>query len=109
LRESIAESIAQLDEDKTLELVRLGLEKGSDPQQIVEELRKGVDEVGTQFAKSNLFLTDLIMAAEIFKGALRLLKPRLSNQKVGKTLGKVTIGTVKGDVHDIGKNIVVMT
>jgi len=49
------------------------------------------------------------MAAEILKEALKLLKPHLSSRNVGKTLGKVILGTVKGDVHDIGKNIVVMT
>lgn len=106
---SIAESIARIEEETTLRLVRDLLKKGRDPYSIIEELRKGVEEVGKQFSCSNLFLTDLIMAGEIFKQAIEIVKPRITGDSTTKSLGTVVIGTVKGDVHDIGKNIVVMS
>lgn len=85
------------------------MEEGRDPYAIIEELRRGVEEVGNQFACSNLFLTDLIMAGEIFKQAIDIVKPRIRGEAVTQSLGTVVMGTVRGDVHDIGKNIVVMT
>jgi trimethylamine corrinoid protein len=79
-----------------------------DPLDAVENgLAKGVREVGERFGKGELFLTDLVAAAEAMKAGLKILNPLILRQKKEtKTLGKVVIGTVAGDIHDVGKSIV---
>jgi 5-methyltetrahydrofolate--homocysteine methyltransferase len=67
----------------------------------------GIEEVGNLFAKGELYFPELIMAGEAMKATLELLNPELSKKKV-PSIGKFLIGTVKDDMHDIGKNIVVM-
>jgi corrinoid protein of di/trimethylamine methyltransferase len=70
-------------------------------------LAKGVKEVGERFGKGELFLTDLVAAAEAMKAGLKILNPLILQQKKEtKALGEVVIGTVAGDIHDIGKSIV---
>jgi trimethylamine corrinoid protein len=73
---------------------------------IEEGLVKGIREVGAKFGKGELFLTELIMGAEAFKAALAILEPELTEKKIEmKTLGRVALGTVAGDIHSIGKDI----
>jgi methylmalonyl-CoA mutase cobalamin-binding domain/chain len=72
---------------------------------VLKELGKGMDEVGRKFEKSEYFLADLMMAGETMKEGLKVLKPNLKSGKVDY-LGKVVIGTIWGDLHDIGKDIV---
>jgi len=81
---------------------------GLDPLDAIENgLAKGVRVVGDGFGKGELFLIDLVAAAEAMKAGLKILKPLiLQHKKEVKTLGKVVIGTVAGDIHDIGKSIV---
>jgi corrinoid protein of di/trimethylamine methyltransferase len=79
-----------------------------DPLRAIEEgLAKGIREVGDKFAKGEIFLPELIMAAETMKKALEVLEPELKKEKKErKALGKVLLGTVAGDIHSIGKTIV---
>jgi len=79
-----------------------------DPLRAIEEgLAKGIREVGEKFANGEVFLPELIMAAETMKKALEVLEPELKRErKERKTLGKVLLGTVAGDIHSIGKTIV---
>jgi methylmalonyl-CoA mutase cobalamin-binding domain/chain len=73
---------------------------------IIEALRKGITEVGEKYEKGDLFLVHLIMTAEIMKSAMDLIRPSLKEtQDHEQTLGTIVLGTVQGDVHDIGKNI----
>ena len=93
-------------EKETLDEVNNLLKKGEPPLEIIEHLRRGITVVGDRFERHEVFLAELIMAAEIFKGAMKLIQPRMKEQKVkGKTLGTLILGTVQGDLHDIGKNI----
>ncbi|MBC7230658.1 MAG: cobalamin B12-binding domain-containing protein [Actinobacteria bacterium] len=103
--ETLAVLLAELREDEALAEVRAALEEGGDPLSLVEGLREGMSEVGRRFEAGEYFLSELIMSAEIFKEAVALIEPHL---QAGKEAGKgaVVIGTVKGDIHDIGKNIV---
>ena len=79
---------------------------GVDPLDAIENgLAKGVKVIGDRFGKGELFLTDLMAAAEAMKAGLEILKPLISERREMKTLGKVVIGTVAGDIHDIGKSI----
>lgn len=80
---------------------------GVSPVEAVDELMKAMRELGDLFGKGELFLTDLMMGAEAMKAALVVLTPELLRSKRPlRTLGRVIIGTVQGDIHDIGKSIV---
>jgi len=103
--ESIAALIAAVEEDETLEEVRKALNEGADPISIVEALREGMSVVGEKYESKEYFLPDLILSAEIFKEAIALIEPHLHGETMASR-GAVVIGTVQGDVHDIGKNIV---
>jgi methylmalonyl-CoA mutase cobalamin-binding domain/chain len=103
--EKIAALIAEVEEEETLEEVRRALDDGADPLALVESLREGMMVVGDRFEAKEYFLPDLIIAAEIFKGAIALLEPRLQTTDISNK-GTVVIGTVQGDIHDIGKNMV---
>jgi methylmalonyl-CoA mutase cobalamin-binding domain/chain len=104
----ISELMAAMKEKETLQEIKSQLDTGKAPMDIIEELRKGVTIIGDKFEKSEVFLTELIMGGEIFKEAMKILKPVLTKQnaKVNK-IGVAVIGTVQGDLHDIGKNIFV--
>ena len=103
----LAEAMAKLDKDSVIEIVSQELKSGKDPLEIIDELRKGMEIVGEGFEKLERFLMDLIWAAEIFKDAAVLIMPKIKQKmKDVPTKGKVVIGTVKGDIHDIGKNLV---
>ena len=80
---------------------------GIDPIEAMSELRKAMKELGDAFGKGELFLTNLMMGAEAMKAIMEVLRPELLKWKrPTKTLGKIVIGTVQGDIHDIGKSIV---
>lgn len=82
------------------------LEEGADPQVIINDyMVKAMEEIGARFEVGTAFVPNLLMSARAMKGVLNLLKPRLASQTVA-TSGTVVIGTVKGDLHDIGKNLV---
>lgn len=103
--ESLAVLLAELREDEALAEVRASLQGGGDPLALVEELRQGMSEVGRRFEAGEYFLSELIMSAEIFKEAVELIQPHL-HAGSGGDKGAIVLGTVKGDIHDIGKNIV---
>lgn len=85
---------------------RLALEAGFEPRSIIEQgLIPGMEKLGEDFGKGEAFLPELLIGAEAMKASLALIKPLLKSEDV-KSKGTVVIGTVLGDVHDIGKNIV---
>lgn len=102
---AISEGIKELEEEKVLQLVKEKLDAGEDPIKILEECRMGMAEIGKE-SGDTVFLTDLIMAGEIFNEAMELLMPKLVGSST-KSLGKVVIGTVEGDIHNIGKDIAI--
>lgn len=102
--DSVAALITDIDEDGTLLAVRRDLDAGADPLAIIEELRNGMAEIGRRFEAKEYFLPDLVMSSEIFKGAVALIEPHLQGEVAMR--GAIVMGTVKGDIHDIGKNIV---
>ncbi|MFX1530586.1 MAG: B12-binding domain-containing protein [Promethearchaeota archaeon] len=105
-KDALFQSVVELEETKAYELVRQLVEDGTDPKEIIEILRKAVEVIGDKFSKKEYFLTELVMAGEIFKQSAILLEPALEKNAVKeKSKGVVVVGTVKGDVHDIGKNI----
>ncbi|MEM2029087.1 MAG: cobalamin-dependent protein, partial [Candidatus Bathyarchaeia archaeon] len=75
-----------------------------DPMGIIEALRSGMDEVGRRFESGEYFISELVMSGEIMKRALEILKPYLKSE--GESKGKIVLGTIIGDLHDIGKEII---
>ena len=105
---NLASAIIEGDEDKAKKNAQEALKSKIDPLKAVEEgLSKGMASVGEKFEKGEVFLPELLMAADTFNAAMEVLKPEIEAQKKHLTkAGKVLIGTVKSDVHNIGKNIV---
>jgi methanogenic corrinoid protein MtbC1 len=103
----LTKAVADLEENEALRITREKLEKGEDPHLILEESRNGMELVGKRFSDQEYFLPELIFSAEIFKGITEIVKPKLKKEAQTDRLGKVIIGTVAGDIHDIGKDIVV--
>jgi 5-methyltetrahydrofolate--homocysteine methyltransferase len=103
----LTKAIAALEEKEALRIARGELERGEEPRLILEESRNGMEMVGKQFAEGKYFLPELVYSGEIFKEITEIVKPRLKKDVQGERLGRVIIGTVAGDIHDIGKDIVV--
>lgn len=101
----LAQLIADLEEDTVLELVQQRLEAGDDPLRIIDECNEGMREVGQRYEKGEYFVAGLIMSGEIFREVVELVQPLLEQQSEGSASGRVLVGTVSGDIHDIGKNI----
>ncbi len=99
--------LSDLEEEKALEFVDQALEKGTDPNALLDETREAMTVVGQRFANCEYFIPDLIFSGEILKEIVAKLQPHLKKGKEQKRLGKVIVGTVAGDIHDIGKDLVV--
>ena len=106
MSDALAIAISDLEEDQTLKLVQERLTAGANPQDILDSCRDGMALVGKRYEAGEYFVSELIMAGEMFKQTNALLAPYFSAGG-GATKGKVVIGTVKGDIHDIGKDLVV--
>jgi len=103
---NVRDRMINLDMDGTLEAVRAALESHVPAYEVVKEgLAKGMEEVGKKYEEGEYFLSELIVSGEIMKDAMTILEPHL---KAGDLAikGTIVIGTVAGDLHDIGKNIV---
>ena len=98
--------MADLKEQEVLTIVKRRLDVGDDPLLILDDSRKAMEIVGKRFAANEYFIPELVYSGEIAKEIAELVRPRLSHAQDIKRLGKVIIGTVSGDIHDIGKNIV---
>jgi methanogenic corrinoid protein MtbC1 len=103
----LKQAVGELDEDDMNELLNQFVETkpGNDEaQQVVAACQQGMEIVGSNFEKGDYFVGDLIYAGELLTSAIEKLKPFLSSEG-GKTRGVIVVGTVEGDIHDIGKNI----
>jgi methanogenic corrinoid protein MtbC1 len=98
--------LADLKEDEVLKLTKKRLDAKEDPLKILEDSRKGMEIVGKRFAGGEYFLPELVFSGELLKEITEMVKPHLKADVKTKRLGKVVIGTVAGDIHDIGLNIV---
>jgi 5-methyltetrahydrofolate--homocysteine methyltransferase len=93
----------------TEDLVKAAVDQGIDPNEIIEKgLSKGMAEVGRRFKNDEYFLPEVMVCARAMNTALAVLKPLFGGQKEKKSIGTFLIGTVEGDLHDIGKNLVSM-
>jgi 5-methyltetrahydrofolate--homocysteine methyltransferase len=107
MKEQLVNAIADMNEDEAMGLVQSMLDAGEDPQVILDAASEAMTIVGNRFDEKEYFLPELIIAGEMMKAIGDLVKPKLKVQaKQGATAGKVLIGTVAGDIHDIGKDVV---
>lgn len=104
----MAQSILDGDSDAAARLAKESIEKGIDPLVSIEKgFVIGINQVGQNFAKGDAFLPELVMAGEAMKAAVAVLDPELKKRGTQrKTLGKVVLATVEGDIHEIGKTLV---
>jgi methylmalonyl-CoA mutase cobalamin-binding domain/chain len=101
----LARLVADLEEDAVLQLVDQRIKAGENPLNIIDECNEGMREVGLRYEKGEYFVAGLIMSGEIFREVVELVQPLLEQQSEGKLSGRVLVGTVSGDIHDIGKNM----
>ena len=104
IQENIVDAFLYLDESAVRRLVKSMLEAGVNPVEIMEDCRKGMLAIGERFERGEFFLSEMIMAAEIFKQVTEQIRPYFGGSGL-EARGRVVIGTVEGDIHDIGKNI----
>jgi 5-methyltetrahydrofolate--homocysteine methyltransferase len=105
---AIIDAVLDFDREKTASLVRARLDHGADALAILDRaLIAAMDEVGRRFSTGDFFVPEMLMAAEAMQAGLEVLRPHLAKSDI-KAKGTVIIGTVKGDIHDIGKNLVSM-
>jgi methanogenic corrinoid protein MtbC1 len=107
MAEKLTKLLSDLKESEALAFVKKALTEGVDPMALLNEASEGMKIVGQRFAKEEYFIPDLIFSGEILKGIVEILEPHLQTAKEVKRLGKVVVGTVAGDIHDIGKDLVV--
>ncbi len=107
MAKDLVSKLADLKEEEVLKIVKDRLGAGEEPLKILEDARKGMEIVGKRFADSVYFIPDLLYSGEILKAVTALVKPRLTQAAESRKLGTVVFGTVAGDIHDIGKDIVV--
>jgi 5-methyltetrahydrofolate--homocysteine methyltransferase len=108
LLEKIATSVLEGDAEQAGKLVKKAIDEGLSPSEIMDNgLLVGMTEVGVRFRAGDMFVPEVLMSAEAMQAGTTLLRPLLTGAG-HKQIGKVLLGTVKGDLHDIGKNLVAM-
>jgi len=107
MTESLVQALVEMKEAEALQKARQFLDEGVAPLKILESCSRAMEIVGQRFEKGVYFLPHLMMAGEMLKQISAMIEPLVQEQKNAAKGGKVLIGTVEGDIHDIGKNIVI--
>ena len=108
MSEKLVNAIAEMDEDQALALTKELLDAGTPPPEILADCRAAMELVGKRFECGEYFIPELILAGEMLKSIAAEVRPYMTGaQEAAKKGAKVIVGTVKGDIHDIGKDIVV--
>ncbi|MFC1580720.1 B12-binding domain-containing protein [Thermodesulfobacteriota bacterium] len=103
----LVDAMAGMKEQEALDLAKKMLDGGEDPLKVLDLCREAVEVVGKRFEEGKYFLPELMMAGEMLKQISDMAKPLIQTEQKVERSGKVLIGTVEGDIHDIGKDIVV--
>lgn len=98
-------AIGELARDEVAEMVGRRLERGEDPLTILAECRQGMAIVGERFQAGDYYLSELLLSAEIFKAAVARIEPRLPAARGAGPVDTVVLATMRGDIHDLGKNL----
>jgi methylmalonyl-CoA mutase cobalamin-binding domain/chain len=107
MAEDLSALMVELKKEEVLEEVKSRVAAGEDVVKIIEDCRHGMVIVGENFQKGDSFLAELMLVGEIFKAAMGILGPRLDKDGLDEKNGRVIMATMQGDIHDLGKNIVV--
>jgi 5-methyltetrahydrofolate--homocysteine methyltransferase len=107
MTEDLVRALAGLQEEEALNIVEEKLRSGADPTDILEEARQAMEVVGKRFSTGEYFMPELVYSGEILKRITEVVKPKLKGAFEVERIGKCIIGTVAGDIHDIGKDMVV--
>ena len=104
---SFINEIVELNEDNVNKQLEARLQNNEDPLKIMDDIKEAMKIIGDKFSKKEYFLPELIMSGEILRQAFELLSPKLKETQTSeKKKGKILLGTVAGDIHDIGKDVV---
>ena len=106
MAQDLITALADLKEKEALEIAQRRLKAGEDPLKILNDARRAMEIVGERFQKSEYFIPELVYSGEILKEITDMVKPKITKSTEVKRLGKLVLGTVAGDIHDIGKDIV---
>ena len=105
---ALSEAIIKGDQSKALEITKAAISEGLSPEDILNKgLIAGMDTIGERFKNNEVYIPEVLIAARAMKSALEVLEPKLIEAGV-EPVGKAVMGTVQGDLHDIGKNLVAM-
>jgi methanogenic corrinoid protein MtbC1 len=105
MSEELSTAIVELAHDDVPEMIARRLEAGDDPLAMLAECREGMTRVGQRFQDGDYFLAELLLSAEIFKDAVAQIEPHLPATLHDRVAGTVVLATLRGDIHDLGKNI----
>ena len=103
---ALVEAITEMREEDALRTANDMLDRGTNPVEVLESCREAMTVIGQHFEAGDCFLPELILAGEILRQISDVVKPKLTQAAEAKKLGRVVMGTVEGDIHDIGKDIV---
>lgn len=103
--DSLIEGILNLEHDKVIEEVANRITGGESPIGILDSCREGMSLVGDRFQAGEYYLSELMLSASIFNASMEVLQPALLKERPAKAVGTVVLATLKGDIHDLGKNI----
>lgn len=106
MSQQLIDAIADIQEEDALALVKEMASSGVEPFAILNDVKAAMDVIGQRYEEGTYFLPELMMAGEMMNQIVEMVKPGLAESVEEEHLGKVLIGTVKGDIHDIGKDIV---
>ena len=106
MSEKLVGAMTNMRENEAIEIAKSLVENGEDPIKILDDCTKAMETVGKRFEVGEYFLPELMMAGEMLRQISEMVKPKMRGERVLQKRGKVLIGTVEGDIHDIGKDIV---
>jgi methanogenic corrinoid protein MtbC1 len=106
LQNRLITAIADLKENEAIDLVRQAISDSDDPLQLLSNCQEGMKLIGQRYAEHKYYLSGLIMGGQIFSDVMGLIRPVVESRISGNASGKILLGTVANDIHDLGKNIV---
>ena len=107
MSQELVDAIVAMREDDALKITNELLDAGTVPLDVLDDCKEAMDIIGDRFEKGEAFIPELILAGEMMTAISDILKPHLANEAGPEKIGRVVIGTVEGDIHDIAKDIVV--
>lgn len=107
MTQQLINAITEMQEEEAVALAQQMLDEGASPSAVLDACKQAMDVIGQRFEKGECFIPELILAGEMLSQVAKIVKPHIQQEAAEKKLGKVVVGTVAGDIHDIAKDIVV--